>query len=80
MTTQYSLSLNDSLAAALQAKAASSARTPPFALTLRTTNIEPTPAPPPSPVDFGYEAAAASPAAAAAKWRSRVNGGAAVGA
>jgi len=79
MSTQYSsLSLNDSLAAALQAKAASSARTPPFALTLRTTNIEPTPAPPPSPVDFGYEAAAAS--SAAAKWRSRVNGGAAVGA
>lgn len=48
-------------------KAASSS---PFNLTIRTTDIEPTPAPPPSPIDFGYESSA-SIDSFTGRWKSK---------
>jgi hypothetical protein len=42
-------------------------------LTIRTTNIEPTPAPPPSPVDFGSYASDCSTSSQAGEWMIRRN-------
>lgn len=40
-------------------------------LTIRTTNIEPTPAPPPSPIDFGSYASDFSDSSTAEEWLVR---------